>query len=55
MVFVPKLMVARVGDGWEKVRGLGSTNWQVQNSHREVKYSIGNIVHNIVIAMYDVR
>ena len=33
-----RLMVARVGEGWgnwvKKVKGLRSTNWQLQNSHR---------------------
>ena len=30
-------------EAWvEKVQGLGSTDWQLQNSHRAVKYSVGN-------------
>ena len=37
----------------KKVKGI-STNWQLQNSHRDVKYSIGNIVNNIVITIYGV-
>ena len=38
----------------KKVKGLRSTNWQLQNSHGDVKYSIGNIVNNVVITMNDV-
>ena len=45
-------MVARVGGWLKKVKGLGSTHWQIQNSHGDVKYSIGKIVNNIVISMY---
>ena len=42
--------------GWVKVvKGLRSTNWQLQNSHRDVKYSIGNIVDNIVITTCGAR
>ena len=26
----------------EKVKGLESTNWQLQNSHRDVKYRVEN-------------
>ena len=36
----------------KKVRGLRSTNWQLQNSHGDVKYSIGNIVNSIVITVW---
>ena len=44
------------GGGWvKKVKGLRRTNWQLQNSHRDGKYSIGNIVNNIVITMYSAR
>ena len=35
-----------------EVKGLRSTDWQLQNSHRDVKYSI---VSNIVITMYSAR
>ena len=35
----------------EKVKSKRSTNWQLQNSHEEVQYSIGNTVSNIVITM----
>ena len=36
--------------GWEKeVKGLRSTGWQLQNNHGDVKHSIRNIVHNLVI------
>ena len=40
--------VSGVGGWLKKVKGL-STNWQLQNSHVEVKYSLGNIVNNIGI------
>ena len=33
----------------KKVKGLKSTNWLSQNSHGDVKYSIGNTVNNILI------
>ena len=36
----------------KKVKGLRSTEWQLQNSHGDVKYSIGNRVDNIVIIVY---
>ena len=40
----------------KKVKGLRSTNWQLQNSHGGgVKYSLENTVHNIVITVYGVR
>ena len=43
-------------EGWVKmITGLRSTNWSLQNSHGDVKYSIGNIVNNIVITVYGVR
>ena len=36
--------------GWvEKVKATRSMNWQLQNSHEDIKHSIGNIVSNIVI------
>ena len=34
------------------IKGLRSTNWWLQNSHGDVKYSIGNIVDNNLITMY---
>ena len=37
------------------MKGLRSTNWQLQNSYGDVKHSIGNIVNDIVITMYGVR
>ena len=39
-------MPERTGCGGlgEEVRGLKSTNRQVQNSHGDVKYSLGNVV-----------
>ena len=37
---------------WEKkVKRVRSTSWQLQTSLRDVKQSIGNIVHNIVKTM----
>ena len=41
-----------VGRGVKEVKGLRNTNWQLQNSHEDEKYSIGNIGNNIVITMY---
>ena len=32
-----------IGEWAEKVRGLRSTNWLLQNGHGDVKYSTGNI------------
>ena len=31
------------------MKGLRNTNWQIQNSHADAKYSIENTVNNIVI------
>lgn len=39
----------------KKVKELTSTNWQLKNSHKNVKYNIGDIVSNLVITMYGVR
>ena len=39
----------------KKVKGLRRTNWLLQNRHGYIKYSIGNIVNNILITMYGVR
>ena len=33
--------------GMEKVKGLRSTNWLLENSYGDVKYSTGNVVNNI--------
>ena len=42
--------------GWVKnVKGLRSTNWQSQNSHGDVKYSLGKRVNNIVITLCGAR
>ena len=39
--------------GWvKKVKELRSTDWWLQNSHGDVKYSIGNIVNSTVITTY---
>ena len=39
----------------KKVKGLRSTDWQLQNSLRDVKYSVGNIVSNIVKTIFGAR
>ena len=39
----------------KKVKGLRSTDWPLQNSHGNVKYSIGNIINNSVITMSSAR
>ena len=48
-----------MGEGLEgmsgKVKGLRNTNWQLQNSHVDIKYSIGKIVNNIVITVQGTR
>ena len=44
--------------GWglgERVTRLKRTDWQLQNSHRDVKYSVGSTVNNTVITMYGAR
>ena len=45
----------QLGRRVEKGKGLRSINWELQNSHRDVKYSIGNVVNNIVITMDGAR
>ena len=49
-----KLMVARWAGGWAaKGRGIKKYKLPVtKNSHRDVKYSIGNTVNNIVKTGY---
>ena len=38
--------------GWvKKVKGIRSTNWQLQNSPGDVKGSIGTADHNILITV----
>lgn len=42
--------------GWVKeVKESKNAKWWLQNENRDVKYSIGNLVINNVIIMYDVR
>ena len=36
----------------KKVKGIRSTNWQLQNCHGDVQYRIRNTVGNIVITLY---
>ena len=43
------------GDWVKKVKGLRSTNWSLQNSHKDVKYKRKNIGNNIIITMHDAR
>ena len=43
-------------EGWvKKVELLRNTNWWLQNSPKDVKYGIENVVSNILIIMYGVR
>ena len=44
-----------MGDWVKMVKGLRSTDWWLQNSHRDVKYSIGSTVNNIVITAYGAK
>ena len=39
----------------KKVKGLRSTNWQLQNNYGDTKYSMANIVNNMVITTYGSR
>ena len=42
--------------GWVKeVKGRRSTDWQSQNSHRDVKYSVVNLASNTVTTMHSAR
>ena len=42
--------------GWmKKLKGLRSTDWQLQNSHKDIKYIIRTILNNTVITMYGAR
>ena len=48
-----------MGGGWEgrvtKVKGFSSPDWQLQNRHGDVKFSISYIVNNTVITMDGAR
>ena len=44
-------MGERLDDWVKKMKKLRSTNWQLQNSHRNIKYGIGNMANNIVKTM----
>ena len=44
-----------LGDWVKRRKGLHSISWPLQNSHGDVKYSVGNISNNIVITMYGAR
>ena len=39
----------------KKGKGLRSSSWSPQNSHGDVKYRMGNIVCNILMAAYRAR
>lgn len=46
----------RLSGGWgEKVKGLRTPDQQLQNSHRDVKYGVGNRVSTIIVATYGAR
>ena len=53
------MMVARWGRelrAWVKtLKGLRGTNWWLHSSQGDVKFSIENMVSNIVITMYGAR
>ena len=44
-----------LGDWAKELKEVRSTDRQLQNSHRDVKYSVGNIVNNILIIMCGLR
>ena len=44
-------MGERLDDWVKKMKKLRSTNWQLQNSHRNIKYGIGHMANNIVKTM----
>lgn len=47
-----------MGGNQEKAQQTGVrflTDWQLPNSHRDVKYSTGNTVNNIVITIFSAR
>ena len=39
----------------EKGEGIKSTNWLLPNSHRDIKYSLGNVDNNVVMTMCGAR
>ena len=48
-------MGAGLGDWVTKLKGWRSTDWQLQNSHADVKCSAGNRVKIVVITMCGAR
>lgn len=44
-----------LGDWMTKVKGLRTTDWQLQNSQGDEKYSIGNLVNYVVTTMCGAR
>ena len=39
----------------ERLTGLRSTSWLLRNSHREVRYSPGNVANDILMAVCGAR
>lgn len=35
----------------KKVKGLRNTDWELQNSHRDIEFSLGNVVNIVIIIM----
>ena len=40
-----------MGDWVRNIKGLRSTDWQLQNNPRDVKYSTGNTVSTIAVTV----
>ena len=40
-----------LGGRGEKAKGSRSADWQLQNGHGDVKYSLGNMVSNTVVTV----
>lgn len=50
------LLVGRVLGEWvTEVKGLTSRDWQLQNSHVDVKYGTGNRVNDVAMSMCGAR
>ena len=49
------LMGGALGEWVKKVKRLRTPNWLLQNSHGDVKCSMGNTVNNVVITVCGVR
>lgn len=46
---------SNMGDWVKEVKVLRRTDWYLENSHRDVKYRIGDIVNHIVITIYGAK